>query len=113
VIGSWVSDYHFRALFDRLRLVNQASGDALPGAPQRYARILIDERGKASWSAPLTLDRQPLGAPMRVQLGASEVSGWFYPFNHLPGGVVLIASEVAAGSTVSFHAAGRRHLLRR
>jgi len=92
---TWVSDYNFGKLFSRMKLVNGADFQ-YPGAeiPKQYARVdLSGDSEQASWLSPITLSRPPLADAQQVELktvsGTITVSGHYYPYSHLSGGVLL------------------------
>ncbi len=94
---TWVSDYNFGKLFSRMKLVNGADFQ-YPGnqAPKQYARVDLSGDGQqANWLEPITFDRPPMGQPQQVELttasGTTTVSGHYYPYSHLSGGVLLFA----------------------
>jgi hypothetical protein len=90
----WVSDYQFTALFNRIKAVNGASifvPDELKNLT--YDRARIDGEGQLHWLSPVTLEMPPSADPVDLTVesdaGTSLVTGQFYPYDHLPGGVVL------------------------
>jgi hypothetical protein len=108
---AWVSDYTYAALFQRMQLVGGAKLYA-PGGPKSYERIAVGPDGAASWLAPLTLALPPLGAPTTVEAvvdGApTKLTGHFFGYSHLPGGILLLAPPLAGTlSVASFPYAGQ------
>ena len=92
---TFVSPYTFRELFDRIRHVNGAA--SLQFSPeqthQTWDKIRISADGSAVWSTPVTLPVPPMGQPTTVTVdtrgGSHELSGHYYPFSHLGGGLLL------------------------
>ena len=90
----WISDYTFKAIFDRMKTVNGAEL-IVPAELQNltWERARIDGAGKLTWVAPVTMARPPLGQPTDVTVlgaaGAHVVVGQLFPYDHLPGGVLL------------------------
>jgi len=81
----WISDYTFKAIFDRMKTVNGAELIIPEGQKNlTWERARADGQGKLTWLDPVTMVRPPLGAG-----GAAVVGGQFFPYDHLPGGVLL------------------------
>jgi hypothetical protein len=108
---SWVSDYTFEGLFARGQLVNVAA-KAIAGPSRRYDQILVGPDGSAHLRPPLGL-REPLaGFPLVVRLDDDQsAQGHYYPYDHLPGGLVLVPASDAR--RLRFAVGGREHDLRR
>jgi hypothetical protein len=123
----WVSDYTFSALFDRVSEVNQLY--PIPGGPggktrdpeagaQTYRVAAVDGEGNIQWiGGEEKLDSPPRGGNLRVATFASGAAtiaqhdAHFYPYDHLPGGVLVVpAVETAAWTHV--HIAGAKPLAR-
>ncbi|MFO0674629.1 MAG: hypothetical protein U0235_34290 [Polyangiaceae bacterium] len=100
---TFVSDYTYKGLFDRLSTVNK--GKALPAAPaagssssnrEAFQFVTIGADGPESFGKIVTPRRAPIGEPREVQLldakGAvkATVRGSYFAFDHLPGGFVMI-----------------------
>jgi hypothetical protein len=100
----WVSDYNFRNLFNRLKIVNGAQW--IQGAPAQFERLAVDGDGNNSWLEPITLDWQPTGEPSEVTVqtpkGPEKRVGYFYPYSHIPGGRLLVPATKAPFSALSF-----------
>jgi hypothetical protein len=109
---TWVSDYTFAALLERILTVNGqadveggAGGQAQPDgwSPRRYQRVSFDGDGTSRWHAPIVQGR-PIGGPTRAVtviegpkgLGERTVEAHFVPYDHLDGGWLLYPSEIAA-----------------
>ncbi len=97
----WVSDFTYSALLLRSQQVNGAMMNWIhaPGAPatQRYERVALLPNGKVEWLEPFELERPPIGLPEPVQFDglapAANVPGQFFPYSHLPGGVVFFPAS--------------------
>lgn len=103
---SWVSDYTFAGLLERIVIVNgQADVEAAGGAEaqadgDRLQRVSFDPDGTSRWHAPV-VQRQPIGGITRrvtvVEGGAErQLNAHFVPYDHLDGGWLLYPSEIAA-----------------
>jgi hypothetical protein len=115
--NEWVSDYTFAALFDRIAAVNggavsaggsaQARGNrpaaqpALPATITRAAHTFrtatLEGDGSVSWGGDFELEEEPADGQVRAitYLSASGASlgtdnAHFYPFDHLPGGTLVV-----------------------
>jgi len=96
----WISDFTFNALLTRIQAVNGAMMDwvTVPGhtSKQRYERLAFLPNGTTEWLDPFELERPPVGDAEPIHLEGSEgprdVVGQFFPYSHLPGGVVYFPS---------------------
>ena len=91
---TWISDYNFTAIFNRLKAV---SADIYtPPALQdlSYPRVAIDTDGQASWMAPITLARPPQGIATAITVqtpdGPQQTMAEFVGYDHLDGGVLFL-----------------------
>lgn len=96
----WISDYTYNALIDRVAAVN-ARARMAPTAPTSYRMHTVSDGGLEA-GATVTLTHQPGGEPREVELldaagrpTGERATGWYYPFDHLPGGLLLLAEEGA------------------
>jgi hypothetical protein len=103
---TWVSDYTYKAFFDRLQAVNGAS-IAFPAAAidQTYDRVLVNADGTVSWLPPAKLHTPPLSNPTPITVstsaGSEDATAHFIPYDHLPGGVVVWPQPAHATTAVS------------
>lgn len=95
---SFISDYNFEKLFERIRYLN-LQFDIEPVAPQRYARVLLDKSGKLSMRGYSTLKRAPAGeedARAVTMLDGSgralaqTSTGYYLPFSEENTGLWLV-----------------------
>jgi Peptidase M66 len=90
----WVSDYTFTAFWKRMKAVNSAA-IAVPEEMKNrtYDRARVDGEGQMHWLSPVKLELPPSADPVDVTVesdaGLSAVMGHYYPYDHLPGGVIL------------------------
>jgi len=101
----WISDYTYKAIFDRVSFVNSSALVKLPeGFPERWRSIVIEADGSVLWGETTKLDSVPSGTPTTVQLldeagkQVGEATGYFYGTDHLPGGWVVVPEEKLAGA---------------
>ena len=110
---SWVSDYTFQALFNRIKSVNGAQlvipQDQLD---LQYERVRVDGDGNLSWMPTRTIHRPPFGEPKNVVLqaeggGTETVTGQYFPYDHLPGGVLMWKKPAYFAPAVSIDLGGK------
>jgi hypothetical protein len=77
----FVSDYTYKALFERVSYLNMQKRLFGAGEAPRYS-VLVDDGKTVSARDAITL-RRPAG-------GEARGSARFYPFDHLPGGIWLV-----------------------
>lgn len=78
----WVSDYTYRGLFDRIKLVNGAAIKPGPIANFRWARW----NGRSiTWGDRFT-DHTPLSELTTV----GGVPGYYYAYDNIPGGLLIV-----------------------
>lgn len=116
---TWISDYQYNALFQRVVAVNgtQAFIAPAPGsAPQAqktrsYRIAAVDGAGNLTFDAgpAIQLDREPVGELRSVRFvgknaGYLPVAGnaHFFPYDHLPGGTLLVPEPATAFEAVEF-----------
>jgi hypothetical protein len=113
---NWVSDYNFGLLHDRVVGVNALASPAGPsdGALERgrpWASLWVHSDGTAEWTGDVWPSGTPGGFVRRVALldgdGAviDVVDGFFSPFDHLPGGRLVVPTDL---EFVSVELEGRR-----
>ena len=91
---AWVSDYTYKALFTRLKNINGAKIFVPPHMLDRtYDRVRILD-GQLDWLTSRTMPRPPMGQEKAVTVttlgGTKVITGNFFPYNHLDGGVMFI-----------------------
>lgn len=105
--GTWVSDYTYKALFDRIATVNKgkppttvSNGSGAGGAgsfqaSSAYQFVTMGLEGPMSFGKEVSIRKAPVGEPREVQLldekGAvvSVVRGDYFAYDHLDGGSLL------------------------
>lgn len=112
----WISDYTFKGLFERIKLINGAQRVIVPEALQNrlYDRALVGADGHVEWLSSIRLQEPPVAEEKPVVVesaGPTEtVKGSFYRFDHLEGGILFwpaterqtkaIRVDVGAGKSV-------------
>jgi hypothetical protein len=113
---TWVSDYTFNALFNRVvQLNNQAA--FVHGKPSRWRQAWLDVEGELRWGDVVERTTPPVGEELEVTLGegrgARKVKGYFHGMSHLPGGLLFLPEDAEtspvldAGREGRFHTRGR------
>lgn len=102
--NQWISDYTYERIYNRIAAVNASAFAAIAGGgPQRYRVGLVDATGAVTWRRTMELDQAPVGGARRVDLldragdELATVTGHFFPYDHLPGGMLLVP-ELAGGA---------------
>lgn len=93
----WVSDFTYTQLFNRTAFVNSTAKVFAPEGPANFRMLRTNGE---TLEVGNTLKARPLGEAQELTIvnerGVTEtVSGFFYPYDHLPGGIVLVEEERA------------------
>jgi hypothetical protein len=113
----WISDYTFKGLFDRMKLVNGAQRVIVPEAlrDRMYDRALVHADGSVQWLPSLRMEEPPtteVEKSIVIESGgvAETAKAAFYRFDHLEGGIAVwpatertttaVRIDVAPGKTV-------------
>lgn len=100
---TWVSDYTYRALFDRIVYVNAAASLSAPSGataatvPARWRTLWVPQGGTPRWGAPLRAT--PTGAPRWAQardlagVPAPPVPVFVSRVDHLGGRLLLVPAD--------------------
>lgn len=106
---SWVSDYTYDALFQRIAAVSSSlsAGGSSSSAAQTYRTAEVQADGSMKWIDEVVLAREPKGGETRqvkflaeTGIQVSEQTARFYPYDHLPGGVMIVpTAKVSKWST--------------
>lgn len=114
----WVSDFNFKQLFNRIKLVNNA--EWIGESDVLWDRVAIDAEGRANWLEPIMSTSAPSGelTPIDVETnrGAVSLEGSYYPYSHVGGGVLLVprlAPDKQSGVVPSVRGIGFEWLGRR
>lgn len=100
---SWISDYTFRSIYDRIRAVHLGSA-LLADVPGRW-RVLLDDGESLRWGEETELDMEPKGEPIladvldRAGQRVEIVEVIRYALDHLEGALLMVPelpSEAAA-----------------
>ncbi|MEO7092200.1 MAG: M66 family metalloprotease, partial [Polyangiales bacterium] len=91
----FVSDFQYQGLLERMAAIASGKMMKLP-APAAYRFVRVRADGSLAWGKPVELHEPPMGAPRAIlfedALGAplATAVGHFYPYDHLPGGMLLV-----------------------
>jgi hypothetical protein len=93
---SWVSDYTYDALYDRVTIVNQSADWVVPPDFQvSWSSLAIGLDGEVTVGPDLRLDMPPVGREHQIELLGTDgtildlVTGIFSEYDHLEGGLIL------------------------
>jgi len=101
---TWISDFNFEKIFERIRYLNLQFEELLP-APTHYARVLVDRSGRASFRGRSLIKRTPGGLdeerPVTVfdpagRALAGARTGYYFPFSEQGAGLWLVPDDGAA-----------------
>lgn len=87
---SWISDYNYALIFDRIKAVNGAY--IQQGPPVTYRFAALEPNGAIVFTGNATLTIPPSGTKIAIHYpstGAHD-SAWFYPSDHVAGGTLLV-----------------------
>ena len=100
---TWISDYQYRKLFDRVTAVNAMRGtqSQRTGAKQKFRLATIDGQGAVTLGEQLELPVGTTGVQRAVTFrtakgGTITDSARFFRYDHLPGGVLFIPEHKEA-----------------
>jgi hypothetical protein len=99
----WISDYHYGKIFLRTRSDNKYFNDWMAGPTRgiRYAPAPIEALGVSSVRVNGAATREPWitqGEPREITWGGGSATGYFFPLDHLPGGILYVPEEVPSGA---------------
>ena len=99
----WISDYTYRALFDRISAVNASkakmpkTGTPVPPVtPKNYRFVKVGAKGELSWGRPITLREAPTETTEEVTFhdaagnAIEQTRAHFVHYDHLPGGMMIV-----------------------
>ena len=114
----WISDFTYKALFDRVKTVNNASIFYPPEVLDRtYQRARVDGEGKLTWMSDARIHAPPMAEPLTITvqttLGDEVVDAQLYPYDHLPGGVLVWPQPKSATRAITVQRAGKSTTLSR
>jgi hypothetical protein len=104
----WVSDYTYKALFDRMAFVNNAQARTFGfETPRSYRFADVGADGAIAWGTPIEMKHEPRGESHTATYLAADgtpiatETAHFYAYDHLPGGFMLIPEGPASAARVS------------
>jgi Peptidase M66 len=95
----WISDYNYRALFDRVTYLNAMRGARSLAVPSRWRSVVIEE-GQAVRGGVVTVAAggQASSVDRVSPAGSDTVPARFYPFDHIAGGILLVPEDADVGT---------------
>lgn len=109
---TWISDYNFQNLFNRIATVNGAFRWYVPDSPlaRAFERIEVRPDGSLQWQPPLRntgpLGGEPTSVTVQVAGQTRQVEGSMFSYSHLPGGIVLFPQPEATPVTATLRING-------
>jgi hypothetical protein len=113
---TWISDYNFEKIFNRVDAVSGAASFYVPEhlANRTYRRARVQPDGSLTWLSSITLERPPMGIETAVTVdttsGPEQTTANFIPYDHLDGGVLFIpptSSPLQSGGLIDAQVNGR------
>ncbi len=87
----WISDYNYKALYDRITIVNGQAYQIPPANVQlKWKSVVVDGAGRPTGDGELVTLTAPPSGELRTM---DHMTGHFYPFDHLPGGIMLVPQQ--------------------
>lgn len=91
----WISDHNFIAMFNRGRNVNMPSYHGGGPADVEYELVTLDGSGVAEWQSQVHRGAPLSGRDVTVHVtmesgAATEMSGEYFEWDHLPGGWLFV-----------------------
>jgi hypothetical protein len=103
----WISDFFFAKLWGRVRTDNGYFNDWMRGpartAGPTYTLAAVDATGPARVSTGAA-SREPWiarGEPRTIAWAGGSAVGYFFPYDHLPGGTLWVPDGVPDGASVA------------
>lgn len=100
--NAWVSDYTYKALYDRTVYVNQNA--QAKHATRKFRTVLVNSEG-AHWGGTVVSAQGGVATTLERVSDAGDVEqigAQFYPFDHIPGGMLLVPEEEAAFGNLTY-----------
>jgi hypothetical protein len=87
---SWISDYNYNLIFNRIKTVNGAFIE--PGAPVLWRFAAVEPNGSITFTGSATLTIPPNGSTVGVHFPSNggHTTAHFYPSDHVAGGTLLV-----------------------
>jgi hypothetical protein len=91
----WLSDYTYGALYDRIKAIKGQRSARSADGKRSYRSMVVEPNGDLVLGDMMTVLGEPKGAPQVVEWidgqgeSVKQVDGYFYPFSHIEGGIIL------------------------
>ena len=108
-------DYNYKKLYEQAKFVNQASFYVPPQMMNlTWERVSVRPDGRLEYLDSMTMVQPPLGNETTVAVqtvnGTEYLSGQFFEYDHLPGGVLYVppsSSKRSASRALNFTRLGQ------
>ena len=103
---TFISDYGFQQLIDRMSAVSGSKSIIGGDGATSFRMVRVKGDGALTWGSELTLDEPLLSDPRTVTLEdaagktVASMTGHYYPYDHLPGGMLLVPSAKVPFATM-------------
>lgn len=109
--NNWVSDFHAQKLFKRVKADNNFYADYHRGA---FWRLQLRTSGALEWASDTTQGQawMTYGQPKTIDVTRADgthaiENAVFFPYDHLPGGELYVATDGAMASAASVRVFGK------
>jgi hypothetical protein len=92
----WISDYHYNHLFSRVQADNRIAQDVV-GEPM-YTAAVADDGTITVGDVAHTHWPSRYGEARTIDVGGAQATGYWFPLDHLPGGILLVPETVRSKS---------------
>ncbi len=122
---TWISDFNFNALYQRIQQVNQQTSAYIikPDLAALYERITFGADGRGVWLAHFQMAPPPIGQPKELRLRFNQahgrggqsrkVTGQFFPYSRFQGGLLLFPQSATKPVAATIELFGTRRTVLR
>ncbi len=97
---TWIGDFNYAKLWHRVQADNGVKAADIVGAAPTFESVFIDETGRVTWQPEAVTwqswmeNGQPKSITVLDADGKEAVrTGYYFPYDHLPGGHMLVPTE--------------------
>ncbi len=101
----WISDYFYDRIFARVRTDNKYYNDWVSGPSSRgtkpFVQVPVESERAVAAHALAIATREPWvteGEPREIAWSGGKATAYFFPYDHLPGGVLYMPADVPSGA---------------
>src|SRR5581483_4492160 len=94
----WVSDYHYNQLFARVQSDNRIAMAKNGGLLEPMYQATVEKDGTLSVSNVSDVGWVTKGIPREIEVGGRIETGYWFPYDHIPGGFMMVSGSVRTAS---------------